>query len=325
LEIHDYKSIFLDFLSEKTIVSKKYSDPKNLYDPIHYILKIGGKRIRPILTLMSCELFDGSYKEALPAALTVEMFHNFTLIHDDIMDKASLRRGKETVHTKWNENIGILSGDALMILAYQMLESFPPDTFKKLTYLFNKTALQICEGQQYDMDFETRNDVSLEEYLKMISFKTAVLLGCALQMGAIIAKAKERDTKEIYNFGLNLGIAFQLQDDYLDIFGTEEFGKKLGGDILENKKTFLFLKTIELASKSDKNRLEQYYTSNERTTKKIEDVKTLFLKYKTPQLLLQESKNYSIIAFKNIQQLTISEEKKEKFIKFGESLMVRKS
>lgn len=324
MEAQEYKAIFLEYLSEKTKGRNNFKEPKNLYDPIHYILKIGGKRIRPILTLMSCELFGTHYKKALPAALTIELFHNFTLIHDDIMDKASLRRGKETVHIKWNENIGILSGDALMIMSYQMLESFPGDTFKKLSVLFNTTALQICEGQQYDMDFESTNKVTLEQYIHMISFKTAVLLGCALQMGAIIADAEEKECKEIYNFGLNLGIAFQLQDDYLDAFGTEEFGKKPGGDILENKKTFLYLKAMELASQEDKKRLLQWYAATKNSEEKIKDVKALFTKYKIPELLLQEIKNYSLRAFKNIEQLSVPENKKSSFIKFGESLMYRK-
>lgn len=325
METQEYKAIFLDYLSEKTKGGNNFKDPKNLYNPIHYILQIGGKRIRPILTLMSCELFGGNYKKALPAALTIEMFHNFTLIHDDIMDKAYLRRGKETVHIKWNENIGILSGDALMILSYQMLESYSAKTFKKLNVLFNATALQICEGQQYDMDFETKNNVTLEQYIHMISFKTAVLLGCALQMGAIIAEAVEKECKEIYDFGLNLGIAFQLQDDYLDVFGTEEFGKKPGGDILENKKTFLYLKAIELASEEDKKRLLQWYATTENTEKKIQEVKALFVKYMIPELLLQEIKNYSLLAFQNIEQLSIPENRKIGFIKFGESLMYRKT
>jgi geranylgeranyl diphosphate synthase type II len=323
LEIHDYKSIFLDYLTERTTTGKSLEEPKNLYDPIHYILQIGGKRIRPMLTLMSCELFGGKLQDALPAALTVEMFHNFTLIHDDIMDKASLRRGKKTVHIKWNQNIGILSGDALMILSYQMLETYSPDIFKKLHILFNKTALQICEGQQYDIDFETRNDVALPEYVKMISFKTAVLLGCALQMGAIIADANDKDTQEIYKFGLNLGIAFQLQDDYLDAFGTDAFGKKVGGDIIENKKTFLYLKTLELASQKDAGCLLKWYGKTEDTDQKIREVKALFSKYKVPELLLQEIENYSNIAFNNLEQLSLSDKNKQVFIEFGKSLMVR--
>ena len=323
MELQDYKMIFLEYLSEKTKENKKFNEPQNLYNPIHYILQLGGKRIRPILTLMSCELFGGNYKDALQAATAIEMFHNFTLIHDDIMDKAPLRRGKETVHIKWDENTGILSGDALMILSYQMLESYEDNIFKKLHTLFNKTALQICEGQQYDMDFETRNDVSLEEYIKMISFKTAVLLACSLQMGAIISNASKQDMKQIYNFGLHLGIAFQLQDDYLDVFGNEEFGKKVGGDILENKKTFLYIKALELASEKDKKELLGLYSTNTISTNKIENVKYLFDKYQISELLQSEIKKYSLMAFENIDKLSVSNINKEVFVKFGKSLMYR--
>ncbi len=323
MELQDYKLLFLEFLSKKIKEDNKFIAPKNLYEPIHYILQLGGKRIRPILTLMSCELFGGNYKDALQAATAIEMFHNFTLIHDDIMDKAPLRRGKETVHIKWDENIGILSGDALMIMSYQMLELYDDHTFKKLHTLFNKTALQICEGQQYDMDFETRNDVSLKEYIKMISFKTAVLLACSLQMGAIISNASEQDMKQIYNFGLHLGIAFQLQDDYLDVFGDEKIGKKVGGDILENKKTFLYIKALELASKKDKKELLKLYSKNSTSKNKIENVKFLFDKYQLPELLQIEIKKYSLMAFENIDNLSISNIKKEVFVKFGKSLMYR--
>ncbi len=323
MEIQAYKSIFLDFLSDKITENKKLNEPKNLYDPIHYILQIGGKRIRPITTLMSCDLFGGDLKTALPAALSVEMFHNFTLIHDDIMDKASLRRGNETVHTKWDENVGILSGDALMILSYQMLEPYQGDMFKKIYTLFNKTALQICEGQQYDMDFETRNDVSLEEYIKMISFKTAVLLASSLKTGAIISKASKQDEQLIYDFGFNLGIAFQLQDDYLDAFGNENFGKKVGGDIQENKKTFLYLKTLELASEKDKEALLVLSSNKEKAESKVEKVKKLYLKYKIPELSIGEIENYTLKAFECVKQLSISNSNKDVFINLGKNLMYR--
>ncbi len=322
--MQDYKSIFLTYLSDKTTVYSELNEPQNLYKPIEYILKLGGKRIRPILTLMSCDLFGGKHQDALPAALTIEMFHNFTLIHDDIMDKAELRRGKKTVHTKWNENIGILSGDALMILSYQILESYEGVIFKRIFSIFNQTALQICEGQQFDIDFEKRVDVTLEEYLKMISYKTAVLLACSLQIGGIISNASEKDLDQIYNFGLNLGIAFQLQDDYLDAFGSENFGKKVGGDIVENKKTYLYIKTIELASMADRQELLNWYADDTKSDHKIEKVKTLFVKNKIPELLLSEIEKYSIMAFENIESLSISNSRKEAFINFGKSLMHRK-
>jgi geranylgeranyl diphosphate synthase type II len=215
LPINQYQEQFVAYLQSQ----KKDKEPKNLYEPIDYILQLGGKRMRPVLTLMSTEVFDADYKKALPAALAVEVFHNFSLVHDDIMDDAPLRRGKITVHEKWNINTGILSGDAMLILAYQHFEKYQPKIFRKLAKLFSKTALEVCEGQQYDVDFETRDDVTIPEYLKMIEYKTAVLVAAAMKMGAIIAETSKENANLIYDFGLNLGLAFQLQDDYLDAFG----------------------------------------------------------------------------------------------------------
>ncbi len=312
--------MFLDFLSK----DQRPRAPINLYDPISYILNLGGKRIRPILVLFSCEIFGGDKFKALDAALAIEMFHNFTLIHDDIMDNASLRRGKETVHRKWNENTGILSGDALMILSYKQLEKYKGEIFSKLYSLFNDTALQVCEGQQYDMDFEMRNEVTLDEYLKMISNKTAILLGCALQMGAIIANAVDKDVELIYNYGLNLGRAFQLQDDYLDTYGTEEFGKKVGGDILENKKTFLFIKTLDLASKEDKKELVKLYSNFNGTDNKIDRVIEIFEKYNTKDLLLTEIQEYTQLAIKSVGNLSLSDSYKKGLINLSDGLMNRK-
>ena len=239
--INHYREEFLAHL--KTSIAVK--EPRNLYEPIDYILQLGGKRLRPVLTLIAADLFGGDYHKALPAAAAVEVFHNFSLVHDDIMDNASLRRGKATVHQKWNSNIAILSGDAMLICAYRLLESYPPDTFAALVKLFSKTALEVCEGQQWDMDFETQAQVSIPQYLQMIRYKTAVLVGAALQMGAVIAGASIENQRLIYDFGVAIGLAFQLQDDYLDTFGDEAFGKKIGGDILENKKTILYLKTLD--------------------------------------------------------------------------------
>ena len=218
------------------IVANK--EPKNLYEPISYILSLGGKRMRPVLTLMAAEVFNVDCEQAIPAATAVEVFHNFSLIHDDIMDDAPLRRGHQTVHEKWDLNTGILSGDAMLILAYQYFETYEATVFQQLAKLFSKTALEVCEGQQYDVDFEVRDDVTIPEYLKMIEYKTAVLVGAAMKMGAIVAKTSDENANLIYDFGLNLGIAFQLQDDYLDAFGDPEtFGKQVGGDIIENKCT----------------------------------------------------------------------------------------
>ncbi len=325
MDTKNYKSAFLTFLSKEVQKNSTLQSPKNLYQPIHYILQLGGKRIRPILTLMSCELFGGKVEDALPAALSIEMFHNFTLIHDDIMDKADLRRGKKTVHKKWDENIAILSGDALMILAAQQLEYYDNSLFKKLSILFNKTALQVCEGQQYDIDFETENNVSLQEYLHMISYKTAVLLACALQMGAFIAGASDKDAKRIYEFGLFLGLAFQLQDDYLDTYGTEEFGKKIGGDIVENKKTFLFLKALEVSTEKDKEQLLSLYNKVENNQDKLELVKSIFDKYDVSSITATEIKKYTQQAFDKVNELDIQDTQKEAFINFGKQIMLRKS
>ncbi|MES2588924.1 MAG: polyprenyl synthetase family protein [Bacteroidota bacterium] len=223
--------------------------PQNLYEPLRYFLKLGGKRIRPILTLLGVELFGKKTSDAFHAALAIEYFHNFSLIHDDIMDEAPLRRAQETIHTKWNTNIAILSGDVLLIKAYQEICKQNPKHLAELMMVFNKTAVEVCEGQQMDMDFENRNSVSVKEYIEMIRLKTSVLLGCALEFGAIIADAKEEDKKSIYSFGENIGIAFQIQDDILDLYGDEaKFGKQVGGDIIANKKTLLTLKAFELAN-----------------------------------------------------------------------------
>ena len=259
LAIEEYQQHFITYL-KKYAISK---EPKNLYQPVQYILNLGGKRLRPVLTLMTAEIFKASYNNALNAALSIEVFHNFSLVHDDIMDDAPLRRGKQTVHEKWDVNTGILSGDAMLIMAYQLFENYDAITFQALAKVFSKTALEVCEGQQYDVDFETRTDVTIAEYLKMIEYKTAVLVGAAMKMGAIVAGASVKDQNDIYEFGKNLGMAFQLQDDYLDAFGDPKtFGKQVGGDIIENKKTYLYLKALEFLNENDKMKLQQLFSSN---------------------------------------------------------------
>ena len=320
MDIEDYKSLFLKHLCEKVQIK----EPKNLYEPISYILNLGGKRLRPILSLMSCDLFGGKVTKALDAALAIEMFHNFSLVHDDIMDAAPLRRGQKTVHKKWDLNTGILSGDAMLVLSNQMLESYESHLFKRLSRLFNKTALEVCEGQQYDIDFETRTDVTVEEYIKMISLKTAVLVAAALKFGAIIALADEKDIVNISNFGLNLGIAFQLQDDYLDVFSNEDFGKQKAGDIIENKKTFLFLKALELADERDTLELLKLYNTKSSSDAKIVTVIELFKKYKVPEITTKEIEKYTNMANKNIINLSISSAKKQKLSLFAKQLMLRK-
>ena len=316
-----YQEAFVSYLKDFT--SDK--EPATLYDPINYILELGGKRLRPVLTLMSAEIFNCNYNKALDAALSIEVFHNFSLIHDDIMDDAPLRRGKTTVHEKWDINTGILSGDAMLILAYQLFENYEPKTFQSLARLFSKTALQVCEGQQYDIDFETRDDVTIPDYLKMIEYKTAVLVGAAMKMGAIVANASLADQDAIYEFGKNLGIAFQLQDDYLDAFGDpENFGKQVGGDIIENKKTYLYLKAVEKSSEDDKNQLKHLFsiiTSDH--TEKVETAKQIFLSSGSAESTKREIETYTNKAFLILDDITISEDKKAVLKQFGEQLMNR--
>ncbi len=305
------------------IVAKK--EPKNLYDPINYILSLGGKRMRPVLTLMATEVFDVDCDKAIAAATAVEVFHNFSLIHDDIMDDAPLRRGKVTVHEKWDINTGILSGDAMLILAYQFFENYEPKTFQKLAKLFSKTALEVCEGQQYDVDFETRDDVTIPEYLKMIEYKTAVLVGAAMKMGAIVAETSDENADLIYDFGLNLGIAFQLQDDYLDAFGNPEtFGKQIGGDIIENKKTYLYLKAMEFSNSQNKEMLSHLFSIQPSdNSDKITSVKNIFNNSGASKATQEAILNYTQKAFETLSKIDISEEKKEILKTFGENLMNR--
>ena len=255
------------------------SEPKGLYEPIAYIMALGGKRLRPCLVLAACEACKNSYAEAQQAALAVELFHNFTLIHDDIMDEAPLRRGKATVHSKWNLNTGILSGDAMLILAYQQFASYNPELQADLMALFSKTALEVCEGQEYDVAFEQLTAVSESAYLKMIQFKTAVLVAAALKMGALIGASDSESAELFYDFGLALGTAFQIQDDYLDAFGDPEtFGKQVGGDILENKKTFLVVKLQALGSIEQRQALDHWFGANAHASseEKVAEVKQLF-------------------------------------------------
>ena len=317
---------YQEFISDYLLTQYETKEPRNLYEPIHYIMKLGGKRMRPVLTLMSAEVFDADYNLALPAALAVEVFHNFSLVHDDIMDDAPLRRGNETVHEKWNTNTAILSGDAMLILAYQYFEKYNTDVFRDLAKLFSKTALEVCEGQQWDVDFETRNDVSIIEYLKMIEYKTAVLVAAAMKMGAIVAETSQKNADLIYDFGLNLGLAFQLQDDYLDCFGNQEtFGKQVGGDIIENKKTYLYLKAIEFSSDSEKQQLLHLFSIQPRdNTDKIESVKTIFNTSGASQATRQAIQDFTLKAFDTLQNISIDNEKKDVLRSFGENLMGRK-
>lgn len=313
-------------LDENLLKAVSQNEPRQLYDPVKYILSLGGKRLRPVLTLMVCDFFDTDFKEAVPAALAIEMFHNFSLIHDDIMDNAPLRRGEKTVHEKWDVNTGILSGDAMLILAYQFFECYEAKMFQELAKLFSETALQVCEGQQHDMDFETRDDVTLSEYIKMIDHKTGVLVGAAMKMGAIVAETSEDDKERIYQFGRNLGIAFQLQDDYLDVFGNPEtFGKQVGGDIISNKKTFLYLMAMGHGTSGQAEELEHLFSiSPKDSIDKIETVKEIFIQSGAAEATQIEIEKFYNLAYSLLDGLNISEEKKERLREFGDNLMLRK-
>jgi len=322
LDTTTYKDIFLEYLRKKIRVT----EPKNLYEPIEYILELGGKRLRPVLVLMGAEAFGTAYSKALDAALAVEVFHNFTLLHDDIMDEAPLRRNKATVHEKWDENTAILSGDAMLILAYQILSTYEGAVYKKLMQLFNKTALEVCEGQQYDMDFENKEVVKVEEYIHMIQLKTSVLVAAALKMGAIIADVEEVEAQKIYDFGLNLGIAFQLQDDYLDVYGdAETFGKQVGGDIIENKKTYLYIQALKNASEKDKSDLLALYSQSlEDNEDKINRVKEIFQATNADELTKKEIELYTERAFSVLDTIQMENSKSLELRLFGENLMIRK-
>ncbi|WP_396140302.1 polyprenyl synthetase family protein [Flavobacterium sp.] len=318
-------SEYQDLISRHFESIKYQKEPNNLYEPIRYILSLGGKRLRPVLTLMATEVFDVDCQKALAAATAVEVFHNFSLIHDDIMDDAPLRRGNETVHEKWNINTGILSGDAMLILAYQYFEAYEPKIFQELAKLFSKTALEVCEGQQYDVDFETRDDVTIPEYLKMIEYKTAVLVASAMKMGAIVAETTEENKNLIYDFGLNLGLAFQLQDDYLDAFGNPEtFGKQVGGDIIENKKTYLYLKAMEFASANYKEQLLHLFSfQSSDNTDKINSVKGIFNQTGASAATQKAIENYTFKALETLAKMNIGNDKKAILKAFAENLMSR--
>ena len=315
-----YREEIVSYLDKLTLIK----EPKELYEPVDYILNIGGKRLRPVLTLFSAEVFGSSSKEAIYAATAIEMFHNFSLMHDDIMDDAPLRRGQQTVHEKWNLNTGILSGDAMLIMAYQYFENYEPEVFRELAKLFSKTSLEVCEGQQLDINFETRDSVSIPEYIRMIDYKTAVLVGAAFEMGAIVAKASKEDRESIYDFGRYLGIAFQLQDDYLDAFGDPEtFGKQIGGDILENNKTYLYLKPLENADDLQRKKLQEWFSVTEQSVEKVEKVKELYVETNVvvdSEKMIEEYTNKALAILEN---LNIDSEYKNELKEFSLNLMKR--
>jgi len=301
------------------------TEPENLYKPVAYALNMGGKRLRPVMVLLACNLFRKTVENAYPAALAIEVFHNFTLLHDDIMDKAEMRRNSLSVYKKYNENIAILSGDAMSIMAYNYLLQCQSDNLNGIIRLFSQTALEVCEGQQFDMDFESRTDVSIPEYLNMIRLKTAVLLACSLKMGALTASAPEKTADLLYDFGLNLGIAFQLQDDLLDVFADQDkFGKKIGGDIVSNKKTFLLLKALELAKGQTKAELQNWILRKEfDDSEKVKAITEIYNELNIRTLAENCINDYYLTALSVWQQIDLPEANKKELLQLGEMIMNR--
>lgn len=316
----------LQQILDTTIQNLKFPDhPKQLYDPISYIINLGGKRVRPLLVLMATELFGADANESVHAAMAIEIFHNFTLVHDDIMDNAPLRRGQATVHEKWSTNVAILSGDVMMVEANKNLAKVNPVFLKDVLDTFNATAQGVCEGQQLDMEFEGRDDVSIEEYINMIRLKTAVLLGGALKLGAIIAGASAKDADLIEQFGENIGIAFQLQDDILDVYADpEKFGKQVGGDIIANKKTFLLLKAFELAEGDTKAALNTWTAAKAfNAQEKVETVRAVYDILDIQQIAKEHMNHYRDKALALFAQINVSEERKANLLTLTNQLMAR--
>lgn len=301
-------------------------EPQELYKPETYILSLGGKRVRPLLALMACQLFKRQPQLALNSALCVELFHNFSLIHDDILDAAPLRRNKKTVHEKWNTNIAILSGDVMLVKAFEILQNYSDSEFKKLISVFSDTAIKVCEGQQMDMNFEIRKRVKVEEYIQMITYKTAVLLGCSLQMGAINACANANDQKNLYEFGKHIGIAFQLLDDLLDAFAEdpEKFGKQVGGDIISNKKTFLLLKAIEISNSKQHQKIKSLLELKaEKANEKISGMLELFKDLKVQELCKLEADKHTKLALDYLFKVKADSERKNELQLFAIHLLNR--
>jgi geranylgeranyl diphosphate synthase, type II len=300
--------------------------PAKLYDPIRYVLSIGGKRIRPVLCLMACELYRNQIEEAIQPALALEIFHNFTLLHDDIMDKAVKRRNMDCVHIKWDENVAILSGDAMQILSYQVLSQLPEEYLKKCLPLFSKTAIEVCEGQQYDMDFETQDKVAMEEYMEMIRLKTAVLIAASLKMGAIIGGASKEEAELLYQFGIETGLAFQLKDDLLDVYGDPlTFGKKIGGDILCNKRTFLLIHALNKADQESLDKLHFWLRkTNFVPEEKIKAVTEIYNQLGIKDICFREIEKHQQLAFEFLSKISVSEARKTPLTELANELMDRK-
>ena len=298
--------------------------PNELYDPVNYILNLKSKRVRPILSLLSYSLFKEDIDKIIEPSIALEFFHNFTLIHDDIMDNADIRRGEDTIHKKWNNNIGILSGDLLMIFAYKMLENVEEKTFKKTFQRYNNIAVKVCEGQQYDMNFEVENEISEDDYLKMITLKTAVLIGFSLELGGLIANKEKLITDQLYVAGENFGISFQLMDDYLDVFGSAEFGKKIGGDISSNKKTYLIIKLLEKANSTDKESVLKLMNDNSENENKIKFITDMMLKYQIDKIAKQKMDIYFDEGMKILSSISSKKNKILELKNYFEKMRERK-
>ncbi|APW32956.1 isoprenyl synthetase [Prevotella intermedia ATCC 25611 = DSM 20706] len=299
--------------------------PASLYEPIKYVLDLGGKRIRPILMLLSYNLYKDNPKDILSAACALETYHNYTLLHDDLMDEAPLRRGQQTVHKKWNDNQAVLSGDSMLVLAYERLAKCDTKHLEAALHLFTETALQIGEGQQYDMEFEMRNDVTVEEYIEMIRLKTSVLLACATKMGAILADASKEDAENLYKFGEQIGLAFQLQDDYLDVYGDAKvFGKKIGGDITSNKKTYMLITAFNQANAEQRAELEKWINKSDfDTEEKIAAVTRLYNEIGVDKLAKEKMGFYYEQGKKFLDAVKLPDERKEALVAYAAEMMKR--
>ncbi|MDO5509662.1 MAG: polyprenyl synthetase family protein [Weeksellaceae bacterium] len=321
-KLQEYKT-FLDAAVEEHVFQE---EPIELFEPINYILALRGKRLRPIITLMACDLFSNDYHVALKPALAMEFFHNFTLMHDDIMDSATMRRGKSTVHRKFGVNAAILSGDALLIKSYQYFEDVPEHFFKPLVVLFSETGMLICKGQQMDMNFESRSDVTEEEYMEMIFYKTGALTAGAFKIGALLGNASAEDAEHMYEFGKNLGIAFQLKDDLLDVYGDKAaVGKKIAGDILENKKTILYIEAMKLANEQQKDELLFWYSKSTDNVDKIYAVTAIFDKLDVDKKISQKIEKYTILAKKSLENVSGNVKSKDLLYSFSDYLIGRTS
>jgi len=318
----------LQALISSSVNQLSYPDyPAQLYEPISYILSLGGKRMRPALLLMACELFGGDVNKAIPPALAIEVFHNFTLMHDDIMDKAPLRRGKTTVHERWNQNVAILSGDVMLIQGYMLMMQVDNSILRQVLDIFNQTAVGVCEGQQIDMEFETRDVVDINEYINMIRLKTAVVLGGALKIGALIGGAPQQDADLLSAFGEQLGIAFQLQDDILDVYGDpEKFGKQVGGDIISNKKTYLLIKALELAQGEQAIELNALLNASHLdNAEKVNAVTRIYNELDIRQYAETAMQTYADKAFEALEQINLPNEHKQYLHHFADGLLVREN